>query len=90
MGKSKKKEPLGITPEFKDEVARMSSDQKKAIVFNLQAESVKVTGFLKEDRAVTSAKEAYEMIAGPARDTLKALKNRTKYIINDMKDSGEI
>lgn len=86
----KKKEPAGITPEFKDDVAKMGPDQKKAIVFNLQAETIKVREYLKEDQSVVAAKEAYDLIAGPAKSTLLMLKNRTKYIIDGMKDSGEL
>jgi hypothetical protein len=86
----KKKEPEGITPEFKDDVTKMTSDQMKIKVFNMQAEAMKTQDFLKNNPGVVDAKNAYDLAAGPARDTMRVLKNRTKYIIDEMNKSGMV
>lgn len=86
----KKKMPLGITEEFVSECDSASSDNLKAMVVQIQGQADEARTFLKEDERLQELKAAYDEAAAPTRETLKVLKNRTKFIVDALKQQGAL
>jgi len=86
----KKKAPMGITPEFVDSLASASAADKKSMIVRMQKDLEDSLTFLKTNDKIVTMKEQLKEIEGPTRDTVKALRNRSKYVIEELKSVGEI
>lgn len=95
MAKNKEvKLPKGVTQEFVDSLVSMSGDQLKALIVNLQLQNEEneafkqSESFISEKEAFDYAKERFELVAGPVKDTTISIKNRTKTVIDRLKEKG--
>jgi hypothetical protein len=92
MGKrkgKKKKEILGITEEFVGEVAAMSSQGMKETIARYEAEQDTVNNFLKTNDIILEAKANLDELTASSKETLKVLKNRKKFLVDELKKAGE-
>ena len=91
-----KKSELGLTPEFTSEIQSLTVDQLKARVVALQVqfqenEAFKETPeFQAAQEEFDYAKERYNQVAGPVKETAAVLKNRTKAVITALREKGGI
>lgn len=85
----KKKEVMGIDEGFLAEISRMSSDQKKAKVAQLEAHKQEAQEWLKTNETILDLKERLKEVEGPTKDSVKAFKNRQKHLIKELRDAGE-
>lgn len=93
MSKAQKKEkgpklPAGVTQEFVDRVSGLDNDSKKALIVELQKHIDDSREFLKTKEEIVTAREALKEMEGPAKETIKHMGNRTKFLIDDLKKSG--
>lgn len=86
--------PKGVSQEFVDNLNSMSTDDLKACIVRLQVQNQENEAF-KETPEFQGAqleydmsKERYNLVAGPVRDTTLAVKNRTKLVVERLKDRG--
>lgn len=86
--------PKGVTQEFVDNIQAMTSDQLKAEVVRLQMsnqenEEFKTSlEFVQAQSEFEVAKDIFDLVVGPIRDTTVSLKNRTKLVIERLKEKG--
>ena len=86
--------PFGVDQDFLDSIQSMTTDELKARVVTLQVqvqenEAFKETPeFQQAQEEFDLAKERYDYVAGPIRETAKSLKNRTKAVIEVLKAKG--
>ena len=86
--------PKGVTQEFVDGLNTMSTEHLKAEVVRLQVsnqeneEFKESEAYVKEQERYAESKERFDLIAGPVRDITVAIKNRTKLVIERLKDKG--
>jgi hypothetical protein len=96
MGKSKNRKekkaklPFGISDEFVAELEAASVDDMKARIVTMQGGIDEAQGFLKDNQDVLDLKAAYDEAAGPTRDAIKALRNKTKMIVDALKKQGAL
>ena len=89
-----KKQPIGIDNDFLASISGLSIEDLKAFIVRLQIqaeenEAFKETlEFLKVQDEFDAAKESYNLVAGPIKETAKILKNRTKAVIECLKQKG--
>ena len=90
----KVKLPKGVPQEFIDGIQSMSTDQLKAQIVLLQVQNQENEAF-KEDKKVVAAeeefrqaKEAHGLIVGPIKETSVSLKNKTKLVVERLKEKG--
>jgi hypothetical protein len=89
-----KKEPIGLTPEFQAEIASLTTDELKAKVVLLQVQYQENEAFKETPKFQSAqeefdyAKERYNQVAGPIKETAQVLKNRTKAVIETLKEKG--
>jgi hypothetical protein len=86
----KKKLPAGITDEFIAEAERASVDELKSMIVRFEGHADETRTFLKTNENLVELKRSYDEAVGPSRDTLKVLKNRTKYVVDALKKQGAI
>lgn len=86
----KKKLPLGITDEFVAECNSSDSSTLKALIVNIQSQAEEARTFLKEDEKILELKSQYDEAAAPTRETIRVLKNRTKFLIDALKEQGQL
>lgn len=84
----KPKLPPGLTEEFVQEVETESHEQLKTRIVTMQGQLDEVQSFLKENEDVLELKASYDEAAAPSRETIKALRARTKFIVESLKKSG--
>jgi hypothetical protein len=88
------KQPKGIDNEFLATIDSMSIDQLKASVVSLQVQAQEneafkeSPGFISAQEEFDDAKERYQLVAGPIKETAAILKNRTKAVIERLKEKG--
>lgn len=84
----------GVTQEFVDGVAGQTTDQLKALVVQLQLQNQENEEFkaskayVEEQEAYAQAKDRFDLVAGPVRETTTSLKNRTKLVIERLIEKG--
>lgn len=84
----------GVTQEFMDSLDALTTDNLKAMVVQLQLQNQENEEFklseqyAQEQDIHAQAKERFDLIAAPVRDTTTALKNRTKLVIERLKEKG--
>ena len=79
--------PKGVDETFVQNLQSMSTDELKATVVRLQMQREEVQQ-VKESDAYKAAKDAFDLVAGPVRDTNTALKNKTKLVVDRLKEKG--
>lgn len=89
----KKKEIPGLTEEFINSVNSMDSAARKLKIVTLQFLVNETEDYLKNNEKIQQARETLAELTGPGKDTLKVLKNQTKYLIDilngkDTQDQG--
>lgn len=90
MKKEKRvKLPAGIDETFVSEIESLSSEDLKGRIVQLQAAKEDNDAF-KLTEGYVQAKDDWEMVSGPVRDTNRAIKNKTKMIIELLKQKGAL
>lgn len=88
--------PKGVGQEFLDSIQSKLSEELKAIVVTLQLQNEENEMFkqspeyLKEKEMYETAKERFQLIAGPIKDITVSIKNKTKVVIDRLKEKGQI
>lgn len=91
MRKAKvKKEPAGITEEFKSELNSIGRDDIQRRIVVMQKEIEETLDFLKTKQELVDLRDKLKMAEGPSKDTIKALKNRTKYALERLREIGAL
>jgi hypothetical protein len=85
----KKKLPAGVDQTFVDEIERLDTDSLKGRIVQLQV-AKETNDEFKKSQGYLDAKSEYDLVAGPVRDLDKAIKNKTKLIIDQLKQKGAI
>jgi hypothetical protein len=67
----------------------MDSEALKSLVVQLE-EQKEEAELIKETPGYIEAKDAYMLVRGPYVDTKKALKNKTKLVIQRLKEKGGV
>jgi hypothetical protein len=86
--------PKGVTEEFVDSINAMSTDELKAQIVILQVqnqdnEEFKASeGFTKAKGEFDYAKDRFDQVAGPVKETTVSCKNRTKLVVERLKEKG--
>jgi hypothetical protein len=80
----KKKEIPGIDEIFLNEVNSMDTAARKARIVTMQFSMDESEDFLKNNEAILETKAELASLVGPSKETLKVLKNRTKYLIDQL------
>lgn len=84
----------GVTQEFSDGIEAQTTDQLKAVVVLLQLQNQNNEEFknsetyLQEQDVYASAKERFDLVAGPVKETTVSIKNRTKLVIARLIEKG--
>lgn len=89
-----KKLPKGIDPTFEDSLNTLNIEGLKALIVRLQVQNQENEAF-KESEAYQQAKsefdyakERYNLVVGPIKETTTILKNKTKMAIERLQDKG--
>ena len=102
MKVKKAKYPFGVDEEFVKELEAANTAELKDRLAKQQAYMDETQAFLKCDylvldpaqhegaRKLKELKEAYEEAAGPSRDTVKASKNRIKFIMDQLRKNSAV
>lgn len=85
-----KKLPMGVTDEFVAEMNSMDIPDIKSHIVTMQHGLDEARSFLKENEEICDLKDQLKLSGGPTRDTIKVLKNRTKYALERLKERGAI
>lgn len=86
--------PKGVNQEFIDSINSSTIDELKAKVVLLQIQNQEnetfkeSESFIKAKSEFDYAKEKFELVAGPIKDTSVSLKNRTKLVVDRLKEKG--
>ena len=87
--------PKGVDQLFLDEINSQSTDQLKATIVRLQVQNQENEAF-KESEDYLHAEEDYQMardswmlVAGPVKDVTVAIKNKTKLVVERLKEKGQ-
>jgi len=80
----KKKETPGLDESFLNEVNSMDTVARKTRIVTMQFQMNETEDFLKTNDAILDAKEELSQLTGSSKETLKVLKNRTKYLIDQL------
>lgn len=89
-----KKLPKGVSQEFVDGLDNTTVEELKAKVVSLQVQNQENEAFKESESYLQAkaefdiAKERFELVAGPVKETSVSLKNRTKLVIDRLKDKG--
>lgn len=89
-----KKLPKGISQEFVDSIQALTTENLKALIVGLQLsnqenEEFKASeAFEKVQAEYDTAKDRYNLVAGPIRDLTVSIKNKTKLVIERLKEKG--
>ena len=87
--RSKKKEVPGLDENFINEVNSMDTTARKARILTMQFQADETDDYLKTNEAIQYAKAELASLVGPSKDTLKVLKNRTKYLIDQLNGKSQ-
>lgn len=85
----KVKLPAGVDETFVSEIDSMDTDSLKSKIVSLQA-GLEENNEFKLSEGYRDAKDSWEMVSGPVRDTAKAIRNKTKLVIEKLKERGAL
>lgn len=86
--------PKGVNQEFLDNIQSMNTDQLKAVVVELQVGNQENEAFKESEPYVKAqdefsvAKAKFDLVAGPVKETTTLVKNRTKVVVERLKEKG--
>lgn len=86
--------PVGVNQEFIDNIQAMTIDQLKATIVLLQVQEQENAAFkespdfIKAQDEYDFAKDRYNQVAGPVKETSTSIKNRTKMVVERLKEKG--
>jgi len=89
-----KKLPKGVSQEFMDSLNTMSTDQLKAQIVILQVQNQENEDFKQSTEYIQAqsefevAKDKFDLVAGPVKETSISLKNQTRAVIERLKEKG--
>lgn len=86
----KRKLPAGVDETFVEEIQRLSVEQLKERIVQLQAAKEQDVDGFKKSQGYLDAKASWDAVNGPVRDTATAIKNKTKMILEKLKEQGAI
>jgi len=84
----------GVTTEFVDSIASLKIDELKAVIVRLQVQNQEneafkeSEGYLKAQAEYDYAKEKYNEAVAPVKEVTVSIKNRTKLVIERLKEKG--
>lgn len=84
----------GVNQEFLDNIQSMSTDQLKAQIVSLQVSGQENEAFKESEEFIGAqdefdqAKDRYDLVAGPVKETAVSIKNRTKCVVKRLQDKG--
>lgn len=89
-----KKLPKGVSQEFIDSIQGLDTLDLKARIVQIQVQNEENELF-KESEAYLNAqaeydiaKDRYQLVVGPVRDVTKELKNKTKLLVERLREKG--
>ena len=94
MKQAKVKLPFGVEQDFLNSLQSMPREELTALVVRLQMHAQENDAFKESPEFIAAqeefdyAKERYNLLAVPIRDTAKALKNKTRAVIEVLKSKG--
>lgn len=86
--------PAGVDQTFVDGIQAMTTDQLKAHVVLLQVQNQENESFKESDEYLQAkeefkmAKENNNLVVGPVKDLSISIKNKTKLLIERLKEKG--
>lgn len=86
--------PKGVPQEFIDSIASLSTDELKAVIVRLQLQNEENEAFkespeyVQEQVFYDAAKERFSQTAGPVKEVTVSIKNKTKLVIERLKEKG--
>jgi hypothetical protein len=86
--------PKGVSEEFVDSIQSMTTDELKSQIVILQVqnqdnEEFKAgEGFTAAKAEFDYAKDRFDQVAGPVKETTVSCKNRTKIVVERLKERG--
>lgn len=86
--------PKGIDQVYVDSLNAKTIDELKAEIVRLQVQNEENETFKESDKYLQAkaefdmAKERWDLVAGPIRDTTKILKNKTKLVVKRLHEKG--
>jgi hypothetical protein len=92
----KTKLPFGIDQADLDEINSLSVEELESRVLSIQfslkeAEDFKESPeFIAAQEEFDYAKERYNLVAGPVKDTIKACRNKTKAVLARLEEKGKL
>ncbi len=81
--------PRGVDEAFVDSINSMSTEDLCGLVVILQTGLSEVEAY-KQAEVYQQASETYRMVVGPVRDAATSLKNKTKLVIERLKERGAV
>ena len=94
MKEKQKKLAKGIDETFVDSIASITIDELKARIVQLQIQNDENESFKESESYLAAqaeydyAKEQYQLTVGPVKETTTIIKNKTKMIIERLKEKG--
>ncbi len=86
--------PKGVPQEFIDGLDAQTTDQLKATIVRLQVQNQENEAFKESDEFIAAqtefdmAKDSYMLVAGPVKETTVSLRNKTKLVIERLRERG--
>lgn len=86
--------PKGVSEQFVDGINAMTTDQLKAQIVLLQVQNNENEEFKASEKFAEAkseydyAKAKFEEVAGPVKETSVSCKNRTKMVVERLKERG--
>jgi len=90
----KLKLPKGVDQTFVDEINGLDIDQLKARIVSLQMQNQENEEFkasmsyIAAEEEFQHAKDRFDLVAGPVKDVTTAVKNKTKMVVERLKEKG--
>lgn len=88
--------PTGIDQTFVDGIQSMSTDELKANIVRLQVQNQEneafkeSDGYMQAEEEFSFAKEKHKMVVGPVKEVTTSIKNKTKLVIERLKEKGAV
>lgn len=89
-----KKLPKHVSQEFVDSIQNTTIDELKARIVTLQLQNQENEAFKESEKYVQAkaeydqAKDKFDLVAGPVKEVSVGIKNKTKLVIERLKEKG--
>jgi len=86
--------PAGVGQEFVDSIQSMKTEELKALIVTLQVQNQEneafkeSEGYIQADEEFKQAKERHKLVVGPVKDVTVSIRNKTKLLVERMKEKG--